>query len=1082
MKKKHNFKTPSEFYRIRRPYNFSDSQTIREVQLPKEVLAFELEKITTNQKENDFETLCRKLAEKLIAPNLIPQVGPTGGGDGKTDTETYPVSDSISQRWFIPENGWDKDEKWAFAISAKKTWKSKAKSDIKKIIETERDYTKIYFMTNQCPSSKKKKDAQDEFKKEFSIDVVILDGLWIIEKVYSNNLINLVINSLNMSQNFLTEKKVLGKNDADRIKRLDELEEQINTPNRYFELDFQLIEDCLEAAILTRMIEKPRDEVEGKFDRVRRFCEKMNFNKQWIRYHYQRAWTYLNWYDDYELFIEQYLKLKSYISSDSSISEVELYFNLFNLLRGITSQVNLSDFNIELSKEESDIILILKAFESNKERPCSLLIAKTQLNLIQLINQKKRNEDCSQTISTLSNIIKDSLSFFEYPFESFQNILQEMGDVFADNDEFDILIDTIASVAEQRSSELSAGEVFLQRAANKFINKLYKDSVIYFGKSVKKLAKEETPKGLYLALKGLGYAYKKLGLIYASHNCFVSIAYNSFKTWFEKGQITEQAVQCIKLLAEEELLIGRIPIFLSWYEMYLVLSQQINLHENENNMPIEQFFDGCLSTRLLNTDFDELVKIDYLPDLLEKFGLFLACDSVLLISGYSDKILSEVGEEVFSDENELIDQFSLLASQPFRHQMLFDTNFINNEHISFSSTILGCKFVINFESNIEMILAAETILAFFEGFLATCFLDICPNKENVTINLIHNDKFQIPTFTSNNSNCYNINISNLKISNEEYKDFWDFFIKLSADIVTKHFIVKDDNKYLQKLFEEEEIHERLSLTLYHRNFTFNVLGEEPKFNINDWNNENLTKYPLKSESFPELLITDIPIPLEESEEEEEDIELHRKSKFNHRNMQFVSIINEEYWSKAGWVGFGFIEIPGSGFGLMLSYKSSEYAIKIFDDWIDRFGHEDRKGVFQITIIRGIDKHNPHWYRVQISSNIEQQDSNDTRYITFSSRIHTMTPTSSHNIDYIINSFNKLKQFILLPTFGVPNSKNFHPFIDKGILIKNLKVIQAWEIGMNDIERAAIVKGDNPILPSDKTNVPVLQVLEHLSRE
>ena len=79
MKKAHNFKTPSEFYRIRRPYNFSDSQTIREVELPKEILAFELEKITTNQKENDFETLCRKLAEKLIAPNLIPQVGPTGG-------------------------------------------------------------------------------------------------------------------------------------------------------------------------------------------------------------------------------------------------------------------------------------------------------------------------------------------------------------------------------------------------------------------------------------------------------------------------------------------------------------------------------------------------------------------------------------------------------------------------------------------------------------------------------------------------------------------------------------------------------------------------------------------------------------------------------------------------------------------------------------------------------------------------------------------------------------------------------------------------------------------------------------------
>ncbi len=41
-------------------------------------------KLSTNQKQDEFETFCRRLSEKYIAPNLIPQVGPTGGGDGKT--------------------------------------------------------------------------------------------------------------------------------------------------------------------------------------------------------------------------------------------------------------------------------------------------------------------------------------------------------------------------------------------------------------------------------------------------------------------------------------------------------------------------------------------------------------------------------------------------------------------------------------------------------------------------------------------------------------------------------------------------------------------------------------------------------------------------------------------------------------------------------------------------------------------------------------------------------------------------------------------------------------------------------------
>ena len=74
--------TPSEFYKIRRPEYFSDSDINYEFELPKEVLALELKNITKNQKENEFELLCRQFSEKLITPNLIPQVGPTGGGDG----------------------------------------------------------------------------------------------------------------------------------------------------------------------------------------------------------------------------------------------------------------------------------------------------------------------------------------------------------------------------------------------------------------------------------------------------------------------------------------------------------------------------------------------------------------------------------------------------------------------------------------------------------------------------------------------------------------------------------------------------------------------------------------------------------------------------------------------------------------------------------------------------------------------------------------------------------------------------------------------------------------------------------------
>ncbi len=236
MKDKKTF-SPSEFYRLRRPENFSDSEIVTEIELPRELLAFELEKITTNQKENDFEYLCRQLSEIFISPNLIPQVGPTGGGDGKTDYETYPVSTQIYERWFIPEKGWHKNEKWAFAISAKKEWKGKAKSDIKKIVNTEREYTRVYFITNQFPSSKKKKDAQDEFIKEFLVDVVILDGEWILDKIYNNDLIDLVVDSLKMSQVYKKKISIVGARDTQRKERLEVLENNINNTKRYFDLN-----------------------------------------------------------------------------------------------------------------------------------------------------------------------------------------------------------------------------------------------------------------------------------------------------------------------------------------------------------------------------------------------------------------------------------------------------------------------------------------------------------------------------------------------------------------------------------------------------------------------------------------------------------------------------------------------------------------------------------------------------------------------------------------------------------------------------------------------------------------------------
>ena len=112
---------PSDFMRARRPELFSDSTNSPGVFLTREVFEYHLDTLTSRKQETVFEHFCRRLAEREICPNLLPQTGPTGGGDSKTDSENYPVAESIAMRWYegIDSSAAAK-ERWAFAFSAKK--------------------------------------------------------------------------------------------------------------------------------------------------------------------------------------------------------------------------------------------------------------------------------------------------------------------------------------------------------------------------------------------------------------------------------------------------------------------------------------------------------------------------------------------------------------------------------------------------------------------------------------------------------------------------------------------------------------------------------------------------------------------------------------------------------------------------------------------------------------------------------------------------------------------------------------------------------------------------------------------------
>ena len=128
--------SPNSYYREVHPEFFSDTVVHYETPLTSELFDYKMSILSTKKMQSDFESFIVAVAKRLITPNIKPQTGPDGGGDGKVDAETYEVSDDISDKWIATEETALGKEYWAFAISCKKEWKSKVTSDIEKIINT----------------------------------------------------------------------------------------------------------------------------------------------------------------------------------------------------------------------------------------------------------------------------------------------------------------------------------------------------------------------------------------------------------------------------------------------------------------------------------------------------------------------------------------------------------------------------------------------------------------------------------------------------------------------------------------------------------------------------------------------------------------------------------------------------------------------------------------------------------------------------------------------------------------------------------------------------------------------------------
>ena len=413
----------------------------------------------------------------------------------------------------------------------------------------------------------------------------------------------------------------------------------------------------------------------------------------------------------------------------------------------------------------------------------------------------------------------------------------------------------------------------------------------------------------------------------------------------------------------------------------------------------------------------------------------------------------------------------MVANQPFVEQMLHQTIFMAEDELHLSSNILGCNFLIKFSKDIEILLAAETILAFLEGFFATSMNELMSYTENITINLRSAKEIYGLEFEYNElDDEYNISVNSFNITTENRSLIWDSILKLITDILVKHFIAKDIEHFVSNLFKKEEIHERLSLIIEHRNFIINLLGEAPKLFFYEWKKYVNPKEYISKRKIPISYNYDI-------KEVEKDFHKKDIDKVRHDEIKIRSVIDVPLWDKAKWNGFGFLFHPQEGLGIILTYENADAGIKIFDKWINKFGREDKLDLIRITIIKGVDESNPYWYRVHISANIETKNLlQSNSFFAVASRIHEMNANSPGNLNNLIGLFNTMKKYKLYPAKISHSGNEIKPFFDRSILKTTLIIKEAWEIGENDLDRVVIKGNDRPIIPETNTEAPILKIL------
>ena len=1057
---------PKDILKKLHPNQFSDSKIVEKVDCPRELLDFKISCLSEENMQFDFEGLVRKLMEREVCPNLIEETGPASGGDGKVDTENYPVSKDLQKFWYYGFN--EKNEKWAVAISLKKDWKSKCNADITKIINTDRNYKKIFFVSNQAIPNKKRVEYQDKMIMETGIDIVICDKTWLLDKLLKNSNVDL-IKEIKISTPLI--EKEIGPNDLKKQRRRDKIEKELLEFAQSKKLNQKVIDLAVESAIISRDLEEDESIVIGKFERASRFAEEKGNISAQRDILYNMAWYYHWWLNNDVGFEKYYTLYEKEVLKDNNIEEIMNLSNLW-ILAYTRKKRNKED----VKSKTQNILKLLNEKKESKSRVIQLE-AESRECLIKVMLE----ENVDEQFKLLLKIAEEASRFKEFNYVVLAKMIENLLEVYCDNVNYNQLYDLVTERLSDRSADIQKAEMHLKKAKLLSKNDEKYNAIVLLGKCLTLLYKEESNGKLVEAYINIGANFESVGLLYAAKNYYIAAIALFMDIFLKENDLDPFTLKILDRIIGMEIHMGNVEESIEWLNIKnIFLSILIDKNEPYDE-ELEQTIleaDAFIASQILDTkvkNFKDLNRIIYLCN---KNGLV----SSSLMANY---VLGQYDEELLNEcknDKKIVDKYISDFYKESKIHNISSPIYNDNEEKTIESRICGNKILIHYNGTKMYKRFAEFILGLLENTFATMTNKGIFMRGDIVIDLQEKNTGNFNAiYTFNGIETYTIEIDTIDLCNisiENHKIITDMLFKLLANIFAVNFIYKDEGIF-KELFDDDKTFER---ALSHTSSLYNL---NKIFGNDDYSDIPDIIINRKKEWYSDLKID---IPKKEKHKiypfnEVKDIKYDKKSEdlfknVSHDNIYSSDMIKCNHWDVAKWKGIMYLgDISNKDFiKIGFVFENEEGAKKVFQDIIDVSTKDDKNEKIILSFIKGVDKKDIYDYRVMITGKIEIPEGiKENAIINMATRFHQMNCNNDNNIKLLEEVISgKNPKISIFPV--ISNAGKMLPLYDYEIFIKKISIKNAYEIGKRDIEAAAILPTDNPIIPEDLENAPIKELI------